>query len=118
MGVENIMAEMDAPHDVDEMLIIEVQKHKYLYDVNYKDQLRKAKACLVSLASRTRRYGVCLLTFTLSRHAKGRHLRSYRIWPLCFGRFCQLPACSLHIRAWENDAFLDCALLSLSWQSG
>ena len=39
------MAEMDAPRDVDAMLIIEVQKHKYLYDVNrsdYKDHLIKA----------------------------------------------------------------------------
>ena len=41
------MADMEAPRDVDEILIVEVQKHKCLYDVNrcdYKDQLKKANA--------------------------------------------------------------------------
>ena len=48
------MADMEAPRDVDEILIVEVQKHKCLYDVNrsdYKDQLKKANAWKVVAAA-------------------------------------------------------------------
>ena len=41
------MADKDDSSDIDEMLIVGVQKHKCLYDVNrsnYKDQIKKFNA--------------------------------------------------------------------------